>query len=460
MFQSQKHSAAMVLFPEVHFEFVRIRRGRPGFRAILAVALASLATPIARADWPEFRGPSGDGHISAPGDTNIIGLPLHWNETENVMWKTEIPDRGWSTPVVQERQVWLTTATIDGHEFFAICVDAGTGQVRFNEKLFHCDNPEPLGNNVNAYATPSPVVEPGRVYIHFGSYGTACLDSETAKIVWQRDDLRCRHYRGPSSSPVLLHDMLILTYDGVDLQYLIALDKKTGRTIWKTDRSVEWNDADVPGQMARDGDLRKAHSTPLIVSFEGKPQLLSGGAKAAYGYDPLTGKELWKVRYPAWSVAPRPVYDRGLGFFVTGHGQTELIAVRLDGQGDVTDTHVAWKVDSMVPRTASPILVDGLLYMVSDDGLVTCLDEQTGKQVWRSRIGGTYAASPIYGDDRIYFFSQQGKTTVLKPGRSFDAVATNSLPSGFMASPAVSGKALFLRTKTDLYRIESVAAAK
>ena len=379
------------------------------FQFLLAFALANLLVSPTRADWLEFRGPSGDGHVSPAGHTDPIGLPLHWSETENVKWNTEIPQRGWSTPVVLGGQVWLTTATPDGHDFFAVCVDAAIGQIRFNQKLFHCENPEPLGNNVNAYATPSPVIEPGRVYIHFGSYGTACLDTQNAKVVWQREDLRCRHYRGPSSSPILFGDMLILTMDGVDLQYLIALDKKTGRTLWKTDRSVEWNDENVPGQMARDGDLRKAHSTPLLVRSEGMLQLLSAGAKAAYGYDPVTGKELWKVRYPAWSVAPRPVYDKGLGFFVTGHGQTELIAVRLDGQGDVTDTHVAWKTDSMVPRTASPILVDGLLYMVSDDGAVTCLEASSGMQVWRSRIGGTFAASPIYGDDRIYFLVNKAR---------------------------------------------------
>jgi len=444
------------------FKFMRHDAGKTPhvLGLFLVFVVASFLLPHARADWPEFRGAFGDGHIVSRGDTNLIGLPLHWSDTENVKWKTEIPFRGWSTPVVLGGQVWLTTATIDGHDFFAICVDSDTGQIRFNEKLFHSDNPEPLGNNVNAYATPSPVIESGRVYVHFGSYGTACLDTQTGKVLWQRDDLRCRHYRGPSSSPVLFNNMIILTMDGVDLQYLIALDKKTGRTIWKTDRSVEWNDADVPGQMARDGDLRKAHSTPLLVDSGGKPQLLSTGAKAAYGYDPLTGKELWRLRFPAWSAAPRPVYDKGLGFLVTGHGQTELMAVRLDGHGDVTDTHVTWKVDSMVPKTASPIAIDGLLYMVSDDGLVTCLEEASGKQVWRSRIGGTFAASPIYGDDRIYFFSQQGKTTVLKPGKSMEILATNSLSNGFMSSPAVSGKSLFLRTKTDLYRIEDTAAAK
>lgn len=452
------HSAGMAHVAK----FVRFLSGqRSATRWLLWLCVLSAARPLpTRADWPEFRGPWGNGHISAPGDTQVIGLPLLWSESENVRWKTPIPDRGWSTPAVLAGRVWLTTATVDGHDFFAIGVDADTGGILVNEKLFHCDNPEPLGNNVNAYATPSPVVEPGRVYVHFGSYGTACLDTQTGKVLWDRQDLRCRHYRGPSSSPILFRDLLILTMDGVDLQYIVALDKKTGRTVWKTNRSVEWNDADVPGQMARDGDLRKAHSTPLIAEFNGGLQLLSAGAKAAYGYDPLTGKELWKVRYPAWSAAPRPLYDQGVGFFVTGHGQTELLAVGLDGRGDVTGSHVKWKVDSMVPLTASPILVQDLLYMVSDDGMITCLEAASGKQVWRSRIGGTYAASPVYGDDRIYFFSQQGKTTVLKPGRAFDGLATNSLAGGFMASPAVSGKAFFLRTKTDLYRVENSAAAK
>src|SRR3984885_825995 len=254
-----------------------IHRHRNGFVSFLFFALASclLSGTTARADWPQFRGPWGDGHVSPPGDTKVIGLPLHWSETENIKWKTEIPFQGWSTPVVMGGQVWLTTATEDGHDFFVLCLDADTGEVRFNEKLFHCDNPEPQGNNVNSYATPSPTMEPGRVYVHFGSYGTACLDTKTGKVVWKRDDLPCRHYRGPSSSPVLFGNLLILTMDGVNLQYTVALDKKTGRTVWKTDRSVAWNDENDPGQMTKDGDRRKAHSTPLIVKAEGKLQMLS-----------------------------------------------------------------------------------------------------------------------------------------------------------------------------------------
>lgn len=407
-------------------------------------------------EWPDFRGPTSDGLVPLGPGGVARGLPLQWSETNNVKWKTAIPHRGWSSPIVLGNQVWITSATLDGREYFGLCADATSGELLYNEKLFSCEKPEALGNNVNCYATPSAVIEPGRVYLHFGSYGTACLDTETKQVLWKRNDLPCRHYRGPASSPVLFRDLLILTMDGVDVQYLVALDKKTGKTVWKTDRSVEWNDAHVPGQMARDGDLRKAHSTPLIVEANGKLQLLTPGAKAAYGYDPSTGKELWRVQYNAWSAAPRPLYADGLAFFVTGLGRTELWAVRVDGQGDVTDTHIRWKGTAMVAKTASPILANGLLYMVSDEGMVTCLEPATGEQLWRERISGNYAASPILADGRLYFFSQQGKTTVIKPARQFELLASNVLDSGFMASPAVAGNAFFLRTKTHLYRVESL----
>ena len=227
--------------------FSRIHPG--SLLSLLALVLLFIGGPAARADWPEFRGPWGDGHASAPGDTQPVGLPLHWSETNNVKWKTEIPYRGWSTPVVMGGQVWLTTATLEGHDFFAIGLDAETGVIRFNEKVFHSDNPEPLGNgaSMNCYATPSPVIEPGRVYVHFGSFGTACLDTGTGKVLWQRTDMQCRHYRGPASSLIIFENLLILTMDGVDVQYHIALDKQTGETVWKTNRSVAWNDENDAG---------------------------------------------------------------------------------------------------------------------------------------------------------------------------------------------------------------------
>jgi outer membrane protein assembly factor BamB len=428
---------------------------RVTMRISALVALGSLLCVPVGADWPEFRGPSGDGHALSPD--NPPGVPTEWSEDRNVKWKTAIPHRGWSTPVVLGGQVWITTATEEGHDAYAIGLDAETGKILFNELVFHTEHPEPLGNgaSMNCYATPSAFIEPGRVFVHFGSAGTACLDTSNGKILWKRSDLPCRHYRGPSSSPVSFEDLIILTLDGADLQYHVALDKQTGRTVWKTDRSVAWNDENVPGQMARDGDLRKAHSTPLIVHTAGKPQLISAGAKAAYGYDPRTGRELWRVQYPDWSVAPRPVFANGIAYLVTGLSKKEMWAVKTDGTGDVTDTAVVWKLRTHVGRYSSPLLVDGLIYMPAEESFISCFDAATGDVVWTERIGGKFAASPVYADGRLYFFSQEGNTTVVKPGRKFELLATNTLDDGFMASPAVSGSAFFLRTRSHLYRIEA-----
>jgi outer membrane protein assembly factor BamB len=432
-------------------------RSRFSFLPTLPV-LAALCLGGASAmavDWPDFRGPNGDGQVSAPGG-KPIGLPLHWSETNNVKWKTEILLKGQSTPVILGKQAWLTTATPDGHDFYAVCVDTETGKIVFTEKLFHSDEPEPLGNgaSMNCYATPTGVIEPGRVYVHFGSFGTACLDTATGKAIWKRNDLPCRHYRGPASSLVLFENLVILTMDGADVQYHAALDKKTGATVWKTDRSVKWNDENVPGKMAKDGDLRKGHSTPFIAMVSGQPQMLSAGAKAAYAYDPRSGKELWMVQYPDWSTAPRPVYGKGLAYFVTGLSKKEMLAVKTDSKGDATETGIAWRQKAGVGKYASPLLIDGLIYTAADESFVTALDAASGEVVWTERVGGKYAASPIYADGRIYLFDQDGGTTVIKPGRALQVLATNKLEKGFMASPAVSGKALYLRSKSHLYRIE------
>jgi outer membrane protein assembly factor BamB len=430
-------------------------------RATLVILIAAIST-MARADWPEFRGPFGNGHASASSGTEAADLPLTWSEKENIRWKTAIPHRGWSTPVIMDGQVWLTTATEDGHDYYAICVDAESGEIRHNKHLFHHDTPEPLGNNLNCYASPSPAIEPGRVYVHFGSFGTACLDTSSGEVLWKRDDLRCRHYRGPSSSVVLFENLAILTMDGADLQYVVALDKATGETVWKTDRDVVWNDENPTGEyakyahFAKDGDFRKAHSTPLVITAaDGREQLLSPGAKAAFAYDPRTGRELWRISYDDWSVAPRPLYVDGTAYLVTGLMHPEMWAVRTDGSGDVTDTHVTWRLKSRVPKTASPLLIDGLIYMVNDDGVANCVDAASSDVVWSKRLTGRFASSPIYAAGRIYFCDQDGQTTVIKPGREYEVLATNTLDNGCMASPAVDGKALFLRTRTHLYRIEA-----
>lgn len=398
--------------------------------------------------WPMFRGPQCDGAVAGSR------LPLRWSETENVCWKTAIPHAGWSTPVVQGNRIWVTSATEKGHDSFAYCVDANSGKILHEKHLFHCDKPEPLGNSVNCYAAPSSAIEPGRVYVHFGSYGTACLNADSGEVLWKREDLKCRHYRGPGSSAILHRDLLILTFDGVDLQYLIALDKRTGETVWKSDRTIVWNDLDESGKPKREGDFRKGFATPQVIDVGGKAQLISSASSMLFSYDPDTGKELWRVRNTAYTPAVSPVYGGGFVCAVTGHGRAEMLAVRPDGTNDVTDSHVAWRVEGKdVPLTPSPVVLDGLLYMLADHGIMTCLEVSSGKTVWREPIGGSFLASPIHDGARIYMCGASGKTTVIRAGRTFEKLAENHLAAGFMASPAVAGDSLILRTKTHLYRI-------
>ncbi len=403
----------------------------------LAFLLPSLA--VAGENWPEFRGPTADGH------SDSIGLPVRWSESENIAWKRAIHGRAWSSPVIWENRIWLTTATPDGKELFGVCIDRETGAIVHDVKLFDVAEPREI-HVTNTYASSTPAIEAGRVYLHFGSYGTACLDSDTAKVLWTRRDLPCHHWRGPGSSPILFRDMLIVHFDGYDYQYVVALDKQTGETVWKSDRNIDYG--------TDNGDYKKAYGTPIVIEVAGRPQLISAAAKAALAYDPFTGDELWKIRYGQHSTATRPLFVDGLLYINSGFSKAELFAVRPDGSGDVTDTHVVWKLAKGVPSKPSQLLIDGLIYMINDAGVATCVEAASGEQVWQQRLGGKFSSSPIYADGRIYMSSHEGTTTVIEAGRQFKKLAENRLDSGFQASPAVSGKALYLRSETHLYRIE------
>ncbi len=324
-----------------------------------------ISTTLLGADgnWPQFRGPEGNGHAQA------TSLATTWSESENISWKTPIPGRGWSSPVVWQNQVWLTTATEDGRQLFAICVDANSGNILHDLHLFQVAHPDEI-HVTNSYASPTPVLEPGRVYVHFGTYGTACLDTSTGQVLWQRRDLPCNHWRGPGSSPILFEDLLIVNFDGFDQQYVVALDKNTGQTRWKTDRNIDFQ--------TDDGDLKKAFCTPTIISVQGQLQLISPAAKATIAYDPRTGRELWRLRYDNHSATARPLFGHGLLFINSGFSKAELLAVRPGTTGDVTDTHVAWQTDRSIGSKPSPLLVDDLLYVVHDQGTASCLDALTG----------------------------------------------------------------------------------
>ena len=428
-------------------------RARIALGALLATSLLVLAAAPAAAEdnWPQFRGPRCDGTADAPvaagaATAPAAGLPLTWSEDQNVAWKTPITGRGWSSPVLWGKQVWLTTASADGKEMSVLCLDRDGGKVVQNVQLFQNDKPAPI-NPMNSYASPTPAVEEGRVYVHFGTYGTACLDTATAQTVWARRDLNCSHEAGPGSSPLLAGDRLFLAVDGMDVQYVVALDKATGKTVWKTPRS-----ADFTGIAE---DRRKAFCTPTMIDVDGKRQLVCPGAAEAVAYEPDTGKEIWKVRYPGgYSNVSRPVLAGGVVVLNGGFESFPVVAVRPTGSGDVTDTLVAWQFPRGGPSKTSPLVAGGLLYMLQDGGLLSCLEPASGKEVWHQRLGGGYSASPVLAEGRMYVCDERSTTLVLAPGREFKQLAANKLDAGCMASPAVAGKAIFLRTKTHVYRLE------
>ena len=421
---------------------------------ILSFFLSSYSSGKDKDTWTDFRGPSGDG-IVADCPRN---LPTKWSEKENIVWKTEIKGRAWSSPVVWKEQVWVTNSTADGKSMGAFCINSKNGDIIYEFKLFENDEVEPLGNNVNSYGSPSPTIEEGRVYIHFGSYGTVAINTKTGKIIWKRTDLPCRHLRGPGSSPVLFGELLILTMDGADVQYLIALDKKTGKTIWKTDRSTKWDDIEPNGKIRADGDLRKAYSTPTFTNVGGKTIMISPGAKSCFAYDPIDGKEIWNVTYSGYSNASRCVIYKDNVIINTGYGKPHLISIRLDpnARGNITKSHVNWDIFKRVPKRSSPIIHKDNLYMTTDEGILTCLDLQSGKSLWSDRMPGHFSSSPILADGNIYFFSEMGHCYIIKPGQKYQLVSRNELDSGFMASPAVAGNSIYARTKTHLYRIEKL----
>lgn len=434
---------------------------RPGAFAALAPILGLgtlLAASAATPGWPQFRGPEGDGIARGAKP------PLSWSETSHVKWSATIHGKGWASPVVQDNQVWIATATEDGRELSILRVNAQTGKIELDQKLFDVGAPQ-FCHKFNSYASPTPALEPGRVYVTFGSPGTACLDAADGKVLWQRRDFECNHYRGAGSSPILHGDLLLMNFDGSSHQFVVALRKTTGETVWRVQRSIDFKDLGPDGQPMTEGDFRKAFATPHVATIDGIPTLLSQGAKALYAYLPATGEELWRVEERKnHSASTRPVFGQGLVFAPSGFSEGQLLAIRPGKKGEVIDANaedspgaqlrVVWKSKRGIPKKPSLLLHDGLLFGIEDGGVATCWDAATGAVLWNERIGGNYSAAPILADGRIYFPSEEGKTQVIAASREFRKLAENALGDGFMASPAVLGNALILRSRTHLYRIE------
>mgnify|MGYP000384715353 CR=1 FL=1 len=412
----------------------------------LAGVLLALAPNLLRAEsdaaWTEFRGPTGQGRSTA------TGLPLEWSPTKNVAWKQLIPGSAWSSPVVSQDRVYLTTsiaAPAGTSSLRALCLDAATGRLIWDTEVFAPDQTrnQPI-HGKNTEASPTPILQEDRLYLHFGHHGTACLDRD-GRILWRNQEVDYEAVHGNGGSPVLVGDLLVFNADGAQRPRVVALDRTTGAIRWATERTA-------------DSKQTFSFATPLLITVRGRPQIISPGSGAVVALDPKDGREIWRVRYGSgFSVIPRPVYAHGLVFVATGYGRADLLAIRPEGDGDLTDTHIVWRVTKGAPLTPSVVVVGDELYAVADIGLASCFDARTGKLHWQERLEGNYSASPLAADGRIYFQNENGTGTVVRAGRKFVQLAVNRLEERTLASYAVADGALFIRTATQLYRIQNSA---
>ena len=412
----------------------------------IQLLLISLTSCSQVQNWTHFRGSDMNG--IAEGEN----IPLKWNDSF-IKWKTEIHDRGHSSPVVYDNQVWVTTAKPDGDELYAVCLDFGTGKIIHDVRVFTPAEPD-RRHPINTFATPTPCIEKDFVYVHYGSMGTACIKTSDGTIVWKNTDYKCKHVQGAASSPVLYKNMLILHFEGTDVRYIVALDKTDGSLIWKADKPSEpYEPLTVIG--------RKAYQTPLIMKVKGKDLLISNGSAVCVAYDPNNGKELWRVVDGAESTIAMPVTENGIlywysGYQVDNEGKyANILAVNPDGTGDITSTNILWKKRDPLAsnQMLTPLIKDGLIYSVSTRNTLFCIDAKTGTSVWSENLSSNFNSSPLYIDGNIWLFSVKGEILVIKEGRKYELVAENSMDAGIWATPAVVRNSMLLRTENTLYRI-------
>jgi outer membrane protein assembly factor BamB len=377
----------------------------------------------------------------------VAGLPATWSETENVVWKSPVSGLAWSSPAVVDGKIYLSTAVPGGNErrqsLRVLCLDAGTGRPVWERELFAQEGDVEI-HKKNSHASPTPLVEYGRLYVHFGPHGTACLTGD-GEVVWTTRELNYGPRHGTGASPAVSGDLLIIPCDGWDVQYVVGLEKATGRIRWNTPRDTQPTKG-------------FSFATPLVIEVQGQAQAVCPASDAVFAYDPATGQEIWRVRYgDGYSVIPRPLFAHGLVYVCTGYYTPELLAIDPAGRGDVTDSHVEWRTKSGAPHSASPLVVGNELYMVADRGVAVCFDARTGRQHWQQRVGSAFSASPVFADGKIYFQDEHGQATVVRPGTSYQELARNTLADGLRtyASYAVADGALFVRSETHLYRIEA-----
>ncbi|TWT90449.1 outer membrane biogenesis protein BamB [Pseudobythopirellula maris] len=417
------------------------------FFGLLTLSLLTLLAPIAAGNepWNRFRGPEGEG-VAEDADP-----PVAFGPEENLKWKTPVHGRAWSSPVVLGDRVYLTTATEDGKQLSALCLDLETGKIVWDRVVFEVAEPR-FCHPTNTYASCTPFIEPDRLYVHYGSYGTACLDAATGKTLWERRDFVSDDFRGPGSSPIVHGEELIVQFDGVDFQFLVGLDKATGKTRWRRDRDIDYQ--------TDSGDWKKAYGTPRVIRVDGEEQLVSPAAAETLAYRlPAEGGELqplWRFRHGGMNAATPPLFDGDRIYVTTGGGSPlALAAVRPDGHCEVTESHVAWSTGRNAPQRSGPILVDGLLFTTDDRGVATCREAATGKELWKKRLGGEFWSSPVAASGRIYAFNKEGEGFVFAAdGEKYRELAHVDLQDEVNASPAIVGDALIVRTLGAVWRFE------
>ncbi len=384
--------------------------------------------------WPQFRGPKADGHVTAKN------VPAEWSDTKNVAWKVPLPGLGWSSPVLGDGKIYLTTAVKQGNglSLRAMALDSTTGKPVWDREIRAVEK-APSIHVKNSHASPTPILHDNSVFVHFGTLGTARLSAKDGSIEWLCNELVYPPLHGSGGSPVLHDGKLVIVCDGSKEPFVAALDAATGKVAWKTLRSVA-------------AKISHSFVTPTVAVVDGQAQVMAPGPDHFAAYDLATGKELWKVLAPGWSVVPQPTISHGLVIYNHDYDNPELIAVKLGGKGDVTDSHIAWRLKKGAPSTPSPLLVGDELYFISDKGIASCVDVKTGERHWMERIDGNYSASPLLVNGNILFLNEDGGASWVKPGKSFQIVGKNKVPGRTLASPAFEDTTMYLRTDEHLYK--------
>ena len=407
----------------------------------LLIALALVAPKDAKpaAHWWEFRGPDGVGHYTGPA------VPTAWGPNSNVAWKADIPGHGWSSPVLLNGKLYLTTAVPKGADFDlrVLCVDAASGKIDWDQSAFVEDGKTvPQPHKKNSHASPTPVTDGERIYVHFGHMGTACYDP-SGKQVWASQTHPYKPQHGNGGSPILADGKLVFSCDGNDYQFVVALDTATGKEVWKTDRHSK-------------AGMKFSFATAQLIEHKGKKLIVSPASDFVAAYDPKTGDEVWRANYPkpGWSCVCRPVYAHGLVIVATGFMTQHLIAIDPAGKGDITATHVKWQYKKHAPNTPTPLVVGDELYSISDQGNMACLDVKSGKVHWEERLkGGGYSASPVLLNGKIYATSESGVGLVIEPtAKGLNVVAESDLKEKTFATFLPADGAIFVRTESKLYK--------